>query len=78
MQHSVEAEKLKEKFPCHPLVFQRSMEHAKNLGELFDILDFMPKDTPIRWDDKEHRWVTISDLFLINKLETALGDNVSM
>ena len=73
MLHKEDAEKLKDKFPCHPLIFQRSMEHAKLLGELFDILDLMPKDVPIIWDDKEHRWMAVPDLFLINKLDAILG-----
>jgi len=69
MQHNEEVEKLKEQFPIHPLVFHRSVEHAKNIGELFDILDLMPKTYPIVWDDKEHRWAEVQDLFLINKLK---------
>ena len=71
MLHKEDVDKLKEKFDIHPLVFQRSTEHAKNLGELFDILTFIPKEYPIIWDDKEHRWSN-PDLFLINKLEAML------
>jgi hypothetical protein len=42
---------LKEKFAdVHPLVFQRSLEHAKTAGELFDILDTLP-DLPFTWDE---------------------------
>ena len=68
MLHKEDADKLKEKFNIHPLIFHRSVEHAKDMGELFDILDCMPKKFPLMWDDKEHRWVEPQDLFLINKL----------
>ena len=64
---------LSQKFPVHPLIFQRSKEHAKNLGELYDILMDIPKELPIAWDDKEHRWKQ-PDLFLVNKLEDKLED----
>jgi hypothetical protein len=71
MLHKEDSDKLKEKFNVHPLIFQRSIEHSKSIGELFDILDFMPKEFPIIWDNKEHRWV-VSDLLLTNKLENTL------
>jgi hypothetical protein len=55
---------LKEKFAdVHPLVFQRSLEHAKTAGELFDILDTLP-DLPFTWDEKRHRWKTVKDVSL--------------
>ena len=72
MLHEEDVDKLKDKFIVHPLIFQRSVEHAKNMGELFDILDFMPKEQPIIWDDKEHRWAIVPDLWLTNKLENML------
>lgn len=64
---------LRKKFLVHPLVFQRSKEHSKNLGELYDTLTDIPTAFPIAWDDKEHRWIT-PDLFLVNKLEGKLSD----
>ena len=48
----------------HPLIFQRSIDHAKNEGELFDILENLPKEYPIVWNEKERNWVTTDDLLL--------------
>jgi hypothetical protein len=41
----------------HPLLFQRSVEHAKTNGELFDIMESMP-ELPVVWDHDSRRWVT--------------------
>ena len=42
--------KLKERYSnIHPLIFHRSVEHAKSNGELFDILDTIPEKFPIVW-----------------------------
>jgi hypothetical protein len=46
----------------HPLIFQRSLEKAKSNGELFDILESVPKTLPIVWDDDQRRWVSTDDL----------------
>jgi len=56
-------ESLKEQFDVHPLVFQRSLEHAKTSGELFDILDTMP-DLPFTWDEVARRWKSVKDVSL--------------
>ena len=48
----------------YPLVFQRSLDHAKSDTDLFDILDTFPKKFPVTWDNKQHRWVQVKDLFL--------------
>jgi hypothetical protein len=48
----------------HPLIFQRSIDHAKSEGELFDILENLPEEYPIVWDEKERNWVTTDDLLL--------------
>lgn len=56
---------LKEKYSfLHPLLFQRSVEKAKDAGELFDILESVPEKYPIVWDDDEKRWVNPNDLSL--------------
>jgi len=39
-----------------PFVLNRSIERAKSVGELFDILDTIP-ELPICWDSEERRWV---------------------
>jgi len=49
---------LSERYPeIHPLLFHRSVERSKSNGELFDILDTMPKTVPLAWDAKERCWV---------------------
>jgi len=54
---------LKERYPdLHPLIFQRSLEKAESNGELFDILETIPEDLPIVWDDKKRAWVVTDDL----------------
>ena len=45
----------------HPLIFQRSCEKAKSNGELFDILETVPKKMPVVWNDEKRRWI-VADL----------------
>ena len=40
----------------HPLIFHRSVEHARTDAELFEILESIPKEYPIIWDAKSYRW----------------------
>ena len=40
----------------HLLLFWRSVEKAKTPGELFDILEGMPSDFPLIWDEDRHCW----------------------
>jgi hypothetical protein len=57
-------QKLKEHyFQIHPLLFHRSQERARSNGDLFDILDSIPKEFPIIWDEVSYRWVSTVDLF---------------
>lgn len=54
---------LKARYPgLHPLQFHRSLEKAKSNGELFDLLDGMPKEFPIIWDDEKREWVHTTDI----------------
>jgi hypothetical protein len=56
-------EKLKERYPqIHPLLFNRSVERARSVGELFDILESIPNEYPIVWGESEHRWVFTNDI----------------
>ena len=49
--------KLKEKYSYfHPLIFHRSVEHARDASELFEILDGFIPEYPLAWDEKEYRW----------------------
>jgi hypothetical protein len=58
-------EKLRERHSdIHPLLFHRSVERAKSNGDLFDILDTVPKKYPVVWCETTNRWVTVADLYL--------------
>jgi hypothetical protein len=46
----------------HPLIFQRSLEKSNSNGELFDILEGLPKKFPIIWDPSTCRWKHTEDL----------------
>lgn len=48
----------------HPLLFHRSLDRAKSNGELFDILDTLPKEYPIYWCEESNCWKSTSDLYL--------------
>lgn len=58
--------KIKDRFKVHPLLFQRSLERAKNETELFDILSDMPAH-PLVWDEQQRRWKTC-DILQFDKL----------
>jgi len=45
-----------------PLIFQRSVDRARNDTELFDILEGIPKKYPLVWCDKKRCWTTAKDL----------------
>lgn len=61
-------EKLRVRYAnLHPLIFHRSMERAKSLVELFDILETVPKNYPIVWCEKTNRWKEEKDLFLMDE-----------
>lgn len=61
--------KLKEKYShLHPLLFARSVERARSNGDLFDIVDTVPKTFPVVWNEKEYRWQSVTDLYLIKEL----------
>jgi hypothetical protein len=55
--------KLRERYAhVNPLIFHRSISYAKSGGDLFDILEGIPKMFPIVWDHKSHQWVTVEDV----------------
>jgi hypothetical protein len=59
---------LKERYKhVHPLIFQRSLERSKTAGDLFDILDTVPKKLPIIWSEENKKWETTKDLFQSKK-----------
>jgi hypothetical protein len=44
------------------LLIVRSVERSQSAGELFDILEDVPKEYPLVWDDNTRRWVVTDDL----------------
>jgi len=52
----------------HPLIFHRSLERAVSPGDLFDILDTIPIEYPIIWNEDERRWKSTDDIFLLKGL----------
>jgi len=42
----------------HPMLFHRCLEKANSNAELFDMLDSMPKEFPIIWDEKTRAWIS--------------------
>lgn len=65
MLDSVVIEKLKLRYPnIHPLIFHRSVEHAKTNGELFDILESIPDKYPLVWCENTSRWICLADQYL--------------
>jgi hypothetical protein len=57
----------------HPLIFLRSVEKARNDVDLFDILETLPADYPIVWNQEEHCWVHTADLLLAAKFKVKKG-----
>lgn len=57
-------EKMRQRYKLHPLIFHRSLEHARSEIDLFDILDSFPKEYPIIWSEVEHCWIHNKDLTL--------------
>jgi len=56
-------EALKERYGhLHPLLFQRCLEKAETNGELFDMLESIPDEFPVVWDDDKRQWIHTEDL----------------
>jgi hypothetical protein len=63
-------DKLREKYhTVHPMIFLRSVERARSPGELFDILESLPKELPVVWDHQLRRWVISDDLTLSKEMQ---------
>lgn len=63
----VVVQKLMERYGnLHPLVLHRSVERARTVGELFDILEGFPVELPAVWDEVSREWTTC-DLLLTKK-----------
>lgn len=60
-------EKLKIRYQnIHPLIFKRSIEKSRNVGELFDILEDIPKTFPIMWCEQKRKWIYYKNYFEID------------
>jgi hypothetical protein len=58
MRHEV-VRKLRERYAAiHPTIFLSSLAKATSLADLFDMLDTVPSDFPIRWNATDRRWAT--------------------
>ncbi len=58
---------LKKRYPhINELIFERSIEKARSHGELFDILEDVPTEMPVVWDEESRRWKYEADLLQTN------------
>jgi len=55
----------------HPLLWARSVEKARSAGELFDILEEIPKRYPLIWDEATRRWIFTDDILQSGAYEQA-------
>lgn len=67
-------EVMRERYPgLHPLVLRRSLERARDLHELFEILESVPKKPPFSWDEPSRRWKRDADISSKKKLKKMLS-----
>lgn len=52
------------------LVFQRSLEKARDSMDFFEILEGVPEKPPFSWDESERAWVKDQDVIAQNKLKS--------
>jgi len=57
----------------HPLIFHRSLDKTKTNGELFDILESIPKEYPIIWDEYNRCWKHTTDILQTSILKFFLS-----
>lgn len=53
----------------HPLIFHRSIEYAKNLSELYDILEDIPDQYPVKWSYEKNKWESVETPCLVENLK---------
>lgn len=71
-------EKLQERYiDIHPLIFKRSVEKAKTVGELFDILEDIPKSFPIKWCEEKRKWINYKKFFEVDSFLDKLKNKIS-
>lgn len=64
-------DKLRKRYShLHLLVFHRSVERARDIYDLFDILETIPKKYPIVWDENNRFWKHESDIVFEQQLST--------
>ena len=60
-------QKFKQRYShVHPLIFQRTLENVKTLGDRFDVLETLPNRFPIVWDDSNDRWSHTTNIYQQN------------
>jgi hypothetical protein len=61
-------EKLKERYNhIDPIVFLKTVGLTNSPGELFDVLEDIPKSYPIVWDANIRKWVKAIDLYCFDQ-----------
>lgn len=53
----------------HPLVFQRSLERASSLMNLYEILEGLPPEPPYSWDESRRAWARDDDVMAFGALK---------
>lgn len=53
----------------NPLIFHRSLEKAESANDLFDMLESIPKNYPIFWDDSKKKWSRTNDFYDVKKVK---------
>ncbi len=70
MLDQVTVEGLKTRYKTlNPLIFHRSVEKAKSVADLFEILESFPHKYPVVWSEEDHQWVTTKDLIQVTKFD---------
>jgi hypothetical protein len=75
MIEEIAAQKLRGRYAhVNPVLFKKSCDYAKSLGDLFDILEGLPQVYPITWNDSKRQWVTVDDVLTLNQECKCLKD----
>ena len=64
------ASNLKKRYAhLHPLLVHRSIERAKNLIDLFEMLEQVPKKYPVVWSEEKRLWIKEADVMAKKQLK---------
>lgn len=59
----------------HPLIFHRSLEKARSVLDLFEILETVPKIPPFSWNEEKRCWFKEKDSLNLEKLKLMIIKN---